>query len=134
LAGIMNFENEDREFIYNLDLSQFGFPIGQYWVHSLDENRSEGQYETNGEILSFGTHIPANGTRLFLISRDMPLPGYSIETFPAIPSIHDVSQPTPPIIDGVIGENLILVAAGILTVGVSIIVVILYTRRKRATQ
>jgi len=60
----------------------------------LDENRSEGQYETNGQILSFGTHVVANGTRLFLISEDRPEPDYSIQIFPHIPSIADVTPTT----------------------------------------
>ncbi len=94
IAGIHNFRNESRNLTYKLDLSQFGFPAGNYWVHSLDENRLEGQYETNGQILSFGTHVVANGTRLFLISEDRPEPDYSIQIFPHIPSIADVTPTT----------------------------------------
>ncbi|MHA1959029.1 MAG: hypothetical protein ACW99U_02280 [Candidatus Thorarchaeota archaeon] len=127
LAGIMNFQNEDRDFIYNLDLSQLGFPPGQYWVHSLDEDQSEGQFETNGNLLSFGTHILANGTRLFLISEEKPEPDYSIEIFPRIPSIADVNQTTPPSTD----DGLIfIVVAGILALSVSVLALVLIARRK----
>jgi hypothetical protein len=94
LGGVINFRNEARDFTFTYDLSQLGFPGGYYYVHSLDQDRPEGEFATNGQLLSFRTNIEANGTRLFLISEIVPEPGYSIDIFPRIPSIAEVNTTT----------------------------------------
>ncbi|TFG12667.1 hypothetical protein EU537_08880 [Candidatus Thorarchaeota archaeon] len=94
LAGAVNLRNEGRLFIFTYDLSQLGFAPGSYYVHSLDRDQSEGRYDTNGNLLSFETDVLANGTRLYLISQNEINPGYSIDIFPKVPSISDVTETT----------------------------------------
>ncbi|MHA2063454.1 MAG: hypothetical protein ACXABY_03635 [Candidatus Thorarchaeota archaeon] len=94
LAGISNFNNTLRSINYTLDLSQFGFPDGNYWVHSLDSNFSLGQYTSENSILEIRIDVVANGTRLLLISEAMPKPGYSIDIFPEIPEYVPVTTTT----------------------------------------
>ena len=146
LAGICNFQNENREFTYSLDLSQFDYPAGNYWIHSLDNNESLPQVETNGQILSFNTQIIANGTRLFLISEDKPDPSYSIDIFPPIPTAEDVSSDTTgtPTTDTSTtdtsttstiplpgNELTFLVTAGTSILIISVIVMIILVRRRK---
>ena len=94
LAGISNFNDTNRSFNYILDLSRFGYPDGSYWVHSLDSNSSLGQFSSSDSALEIPIEIVANGTRLLLISEDIPSPGYSIEIFPKIPEYIPPIEPT----------------------------------------
>ncbi|MFW9854464.1 MAG: hypothetical protein ACFFFG_05360 [Candidatus Thorarchaeota archaeon] len=128
LAGVMNFDNNDRSFTFGLDLSRFNLPSGNYWVHSLDENRSIGRFQTNDVLLSFGTDITANGTRLFLISEEKPNPNYSINIFPPIPSKTDVMSHIPPTDDNLF---VIVILAGTTIIGGAIIVLVQLNTRKR---
>ena len=86
MSGISNFNNTNRSFNYTLDLTQFDFPDGSYWVHSLDENMSLGQFASETGILEIPIDMVANGTRLLLISESIPNPNYSIDIFPDIPT------------------------------------------------
>lgn len=90
LAGISNFNPERRSITYSLDLNHFDLPAGEYWVHSLDENAPVGRFESNASRLELAVEVPANGTRLFLISQEKPDPLYSVEIFPKIPSAEDL--------------------------------------------
>jgi len=92
MGGVYNFENQDRDFNFTYDLSQLGFPDGNYFIHSLDTNHLVGQFQTNNQILSFETEVVANGSRLFLISETLPNPGYSIDIFPPIPPATDFTD------------------------------------------
>ncbi len=128
LVGISNFKNETREFTYSCDLSQLGFSSGNYWVHSLDRNQSEGHYETNGPILSFGTDLEANGTRLFLVSETKPSPSYSIDIFPPIPDIP--AEPTPSD-NG--NQRILLILGGLAAIIVLLFIIVALMKRKSNT-
>jgi len=90
LVGISNFNPERRSITYSLDLDHFNLLAGEYWVHSLDENASVGRFGSNASRLELVVDVPANGTRLFLISQARPEPPYSVEIFPKIPSAEDL--------------------------------------------
>ena len=90
LAGLSNFNPERRSITYSLDLDHFDLPAGEYWVHSLDENAPVGQFESNASKLELAVEVPANSTKLFLISQEKPEPLYSVEIFPKIPSAEDL--------------------------------------------
>ncbi len=94
MAGVMNFENRDRDFTFTYDLSQLGFSSGHYFVHSLDTDQLVGQFDTNEDLLSFGADVVANGTRLFIISETQPTPDYSIDIFPRIPTVAEFNVTT----------------------------------------
>ena len=93
LAGISDLNDTIRSFNYTLDLFQFGFPDGNYWVHSLDNNASLGQYNSENHTLEIPIDVVANGTRLLLISETKPNPGYSIDIFPEIPRYLPITPP-----------------------------------------
>ncbi|UCH57982.1 MAG: PKD domain-containing protein, partial [Candidatus Bathyarchaeota archaeon] len=91
LAGLSNFNFEDRSITYSLDLGHFGLPDGEYWVHSLDENATMGLFESTASILDVPVHLPGNNaTKLLLISRERPEPPCSVEIFPGRPSAEDI--------------------------------------------
>jgi len=121
LAGVSNFNVENRSIAYSLDLSHFGLPDGRYWVHSLDENALIGQFESEDSSLAFTVDVGVNGTRLYLISQQKPAANYSLEIFPEIPERpFDIYQLT----------NLFLII-GLITIPVTVIVIILKRRRKK---
>lgn len=135
MAGIYNFENVDRQIPYTLDLSQFGFPSGNYWVHSLDENISLGQFHSDNQILTLDVDLISNGTRLLLISQTQQTPNYWIDVFPPIPEIEPpiiTTITTPTTTTSITSQDLdifsiavIIVAAG----SVFIIAVVLFIRK-----
>ncbi|TFF68168.1 hypothetical protein EU520_00750 [Candidatus Thorarchaeota archaeon] len=94
LAGIHNFENAERVVPYLLDLSQFGFPDGGYWIHSLDSNESLGMVESTDKIVELEVSLIPNGTRLLLMSESPPNPGYAIDIFPPIPDSGSLTTTT----------------------------------------
>ena len=91
LAGLSNFNFENRSITYSLDLDHFGLPDGEYWVHSLDENATLGLFESTASILDVPVHLPGdNATKLLLISRERPEPPYSVEIYPGRPGADDI--------------------------------------------
>lgn len=116
MAGIHNFENQDRSIPYTLDLTQFGFPDGDYWIHSLDENRALGQFESSDSILSLNVSLAANGTRLLLISETQQTPDYWIDIFPSIPHIEPPKDER-----GFIIVASVLMAGSVVTVVVALV-------------
>ena len=130
LAGISDLNNTIRSFNYTLDLSQFGFPDGNYWVHSLDSDTSLGQFPSENNIIEIHIDVVANGTRLLLISETKPNPGYSIDIFPEIPEYVPVTPtptPTIPYPDFLI----YVIATGVVLVGgISVIAIIAWRRRE----
>ena len=110
LAGLSNFNFENRSITYSLDLDHFGLPDGEYWVHSLDENATIGLFESNASILKVPVDLPGNNaTKLLLISREKPEPGYSIEIYPKRPGADDIPSasftysPTSPSYEDTVG-------------------------------
>ena len=139
LAGISELNNTIRSFNYTLDLSQFGFPDGNYWVHSLDSNSSLGQYTSENNTLEFHIDVIANGTRLLLISETQPNPGYSIDIFPEIPEYVPITTtdttttPTSPSVTPTIPYPdffIYVVTTGIVLVGSISIIAIIAWRKK----
>lgn len=124
LAGISNLNNAASSFDYTLDLSQFGFPDGNYWVHSLDSDASLGQFTSENSTLEFNIDVVANGTRLLLISETKPTPGYSIDIFPEIPEYVPATTTSPDVLIYVITTGVILVG------GVSVVAIIAWKRRE----
>ena len=91
LAGLLNFNFDNRSIMYSLDLEYFGFPDGEYWVHSLDENTTVGRFQSHASKLEIPMVLPGKyATKLFLISQEKPEPSYSVEVSPEIPSVEDV--------------------------------------------
>jgi PKD repeat protein len=91
LAGLSNFNFENRSITYSLDLDHFRLPYGEYWVHSLDENATIGLFESNASMLKVPVDLPGNNaTKLLLISQEKPEPTYSIEIYPKRPSADDI--------------------------------------------
>jgi hypothetical protein len=86
LAGITNHKLETINLNYALNLNRFNLAPGEYWVHSLDQNRSIGLFNSQRSVLQVPLEVAAGETRLLLISRDKPEPNYSINIFPEIPS------------------------------------------------
>ena len=139
LAGISELNNTIRSFNYTLDLSQFGFPDGNYWVHSLDSNSSLGQYTSENNTLEFHIDVIANGTRLLLISETQPNPGYSIDILPEIPEYVPITTtdttttPTSPSVTPTIPYPdffIYVVTTGIVLVGSISIIAIIAWRKK----
>jgi len=104
MAGISNFQINswenytaiDKDINYSLDLERFGLTDGDYWVHSLDSNETLGQFSSSDGILHVPIHVPANATRLLLISKDRPAPGYCVDIFPPVPTDEDIAAWPPP--------------------------------------
>jgi PKD repeat protein len=91
LAGLSNFNFENKSITYSLDLDHFGLPDGDYWVHSLDENAIIGLFESTSSILDVPVYLPGNNaTKLLIISRERPEPSYSVEIFPRRPGAEDI--------------------------------------------
>lgn len=87
LAGLSNFNLENRSITYSLDLKRFQLPQGGYWVHSLDEDETIGRFNSSATVLEVPLDLPGkNSTKLLLISRERPEPGYSVDIFPERPS------------------------------------------------
>jgi len=92
IAGISSFYPQPINYNYTLDLSRFGLPPGEYWVHSLDEDATLGQYESRGNLLEVPLMVEPSGTRLLLISQQRPDPSYSVDIFPGIPTLEEVED------------------------------------------
>lgn len=146
LAGVCNFEDSSRTIPYTLDLSRFGFPDGNYWIHSLDENASLGSVASSGQRLSFDVNVAANGTRLLLLSETKSLPSYSIDIFPSLPDMSDstttdttastdaTTETTTRLQIGEIFVQYISIAGGILVGGVVLIAIVFLTKEKLQTR
>ena len=91
LAGISSHQPETTNLNYALDLDRFGLAQGEYWVHSLDQNRSLGAFESKGDLLEVPIEVEAHGTRLLLISRTRPNPGYSVDVSPEVPTAEEAT-------------------------------------------
>ncbi|MFX0201022.1 MAG: hypothetical protein ACFFCW_33295 [Candidatus Hodarchaeota archaeon] len=94
LVGLSNFYPENQSITNSVDLTSFGLPDGEYWVHSLDANATVGLFEAQASKLAFSVDLIANGTRLLLISQTKPEPDYSVEIFPEIPTIEELTTTT----------------------------------------
>jgi len=92
LAGVSNFYSQDVNVTYTLDLDNFDLQPGEYWVHSLDGNETLGRFESHQSLLEVPLSVVAQGTRLLLISRQRPSPGYSVNVFPSIPTPEEVED------------------------------------------
>ena len=91
LAGLSNFNLENRSITYSLDLGHFGLRDGEYWVHSLDKNATIGLFESSASMLEIPLDLPGNNaTKLLLISQEKPEPASSIEIFPKRPGADDI--------------------------------------------
>jgi len=91
LAGISSHQPETTNLNYALDLDRFGLAQGEYWVHSLDQNRSLGAFESKGDLLEVPIEVEAHGTRLLLISRTRPNPSYSVDVSPEVPTVEEAT-------------------------------------------
>jgi WD40 repeat protein len=91
LVGMLNFNFEDVNITYSLDLECFGLPDGEYWVHSLDENTTVGRFESYASKLEMPVVLQGkDATKLYLISQEKPEPAYSVDVSPEIPSVDDI--------------------------------------------
>ncbi|MHA1653474.1 MAG: hypothetical protein ACTSYX_06425 [Candidatus Thorarchaeota archaeon] len=99
MAGVSNFMinasmvhiPEDKNMDYVIDLTRYNLTDGTYWVFSLDQNASLGQFESANGFLTIPLFVPANGTRLLLISPSPLEPEFWIDVFPPVPSENEVT-------------------------------------------
>jgi len=85
-VGIQNTSDQVREFTHSIDLDSFGLREGKYWVHSVDEDLTLGDFESEGAHLSFRLSLDGKAVRILVISSSELKPAYSVDTSPPIPS------------------------------------------------